>query len=252
MTRFASNMWLEAIDFSKLAIVGGCVLNALCRSPFPDTKNQDVNLVYYVNDVLDFEKTIDTTIVNLNKMDSRDLTNVMKVKKAPGVPSYNVFLNCGIQLNISRQPICQSKNPLSHILHNFDMDICQVGFTAYEILGDKIVSTFPFLEALATKSFVVYSLHAQSPKSVCARIAKYCSRGFYHLEPIGFDGDFNSLMAQEEIPLYRVENLQYIDDDSKIRHATKEFHQSFADNIDTFRLQEKFIHMVYPQLLQHT
>ncbi|CAF4903881.1 unnamed protein product [Rotaria magnacalcarata] len=185
MTRFASNMWLEAIDFSKLAIVGGCVLNALCRSPFPDTKNQDVNLVYYVNDVLDFEKTIDTTIVNLNKMDSRDLTNVMKVKKAPGVPSYNVFLNCGIQLNISRQPICQSKNPLSHILHNFDMDICQVGFTAYEILGDKIVSTFPFLEALATKSFVVYSLHAQSPKSVCARIAKYCSRGFYHLEPIG-------------------------------------------------------------------
>ncbi|CAF1021953.1 unnamed protein product [Rotaria magnacalcarata] len=246
MTRFASNVWLEAIDFSKLAIVGGCVLNALCRSPFPDTKNQDVNLVYYANDVFDFEKTIDSTIANLNKMGSRHLTNVIKVEKVPGASSYNVFLHCGIQLNISRPSIGESKNPLSHILHNFDMDICQVAFT-----GDKIVSTFPFLEALATKSFVVYTLHAQSPKHVCARIAKYCNRGFYHLEPIRFDGDFNSSMAQEEIPLYRVEHLQYIDDDGEIRHATKEFHRSLVDNIDTFRLQEKFMHMVCPQLLQY-
>ena len=118
-------------------------------------------------------------------------------------------------------------------------------------LGDKIVSTFSFLQALATKSFIVYSLHAQSPKHLCTRIAKYCNRGFNFLVAIDFDGDFDSLMAQEEIPLYRVEHLQYIDDDGEIQFATKEFYRSFVDNVDTFRLQEKFMHMVCPQLLQY-
>ncbi|CAF4735612.1 unnamed protein product [Rotaria sp. Silwood1] len=117
------------------------------------------------------------------------------------------------------------------------MDICQVAFT-----GDKIVSTFPFLQALATKSFIVYSLHARSPKHLCTRIAKYCNRGFNLLEPLDFDGDFDSLMIQEEIPLHRVEHQQYIDDDGEIQLATKEFHRSFLNNVDTFRLQEKFMY----------
>lgn len=118
-------------------------------------------------------------------------------------------------------------------------------------LGDKIVSTFPFLQALATKSFIVYSLHARSPKHLCTRLAKYCNRGFNLLEPIEFDGDFDSLMIQEEVPLYRVEHQQYIDDDGEIQFATKEFHRSFLNNVDTFRLQEKFMCMVCPQLLQY-
>ncbi len=79
-------------------------------------------------------------------------------------------------------------------------------------LGDKIVSKFLFLEALATKLFIVYNLHAQILKHVCTRIAKYCKRGFELLEPI----DFDSLMAQDEIPLYRIEYQQYIDEDGKI------------------------------------
>jgi hypothetical protein len=118
-------------------------------------------------------------------------------------------------------------------------------------LGGKIVSTFPFLQALATKSFIIYNLHARSPKYLCTRIEKYCNRGFKFLQPIDFDGDFDSLMAQEEIPLYRVEHEQYIDDDGEIRIATKEFRRGFLNNIDTFRLQEKFMHMVCPQLLEY-
>ena len=92
---------------------------------------------------------------------------------------------------------------------------------------------FPFLQALATKSFIVHSLHARSPKHLCARIAKYCHLGFNFLLPIGFNGDFDSLMSQE-IPLYRVEHVQYIDDDGKIHLSTKEFRRSFVDNVDTF------------------
>ena len=116
-------------------------------------------------------------------------------------------------------------------------------------LGDKITSTFPFLQALATRSFIVYSLHAESPKHLCTRIAKYCKRGFSLLVPVDFDGDFESMMAQEETPIYRVEHQQYIDDDDEIHIATKEFYRIFARNIDTFRLQEKFMSIVCPQLL---
>ncbi|CAF1321492.1 unnamed protein product [Adineta steineri] len=244
INRFSSNLWLDAIDFSKWAIVGGCVLNALCCSPFPDTTQQDVNLVYYNDDILNFKKSIDVTVDKLNKMVSQDLMNEIKVEKIPGKSAYNVFLPCQVRLNFTWSPIEKSKNPLSHILHNFDMDICQVAF-----IGDKIVSTFPFLQALSTRSFIVYTLHARSPKHLFTRIEKYCYRGFNLLEPIDFDGDFEFLMAQEEIPLYRVEYQHYIDDEGEIQIATTEFRRPFLNNVDTFRLQEKFMHMVCPQLL---
>jgi hypothetical protein len=127
-TRFSSVLWLEAIDFSKLVIAGGCVLNALCRSPFSDTKEQDVNLIYYADNTSDFETIVQTTVNILNKIISPDLTNVIKMEKVPRASSYNVVLPCNVQLNFSTST-GNSKQPLSHILHNFDMDICQVAFT---------------------------------------------------------------------------------------------------------------------------
>ena len=133
ITRFSSDVWLGAIDFSKWIVVGGCVLNALCQSPFSDTKHQDINLVYYVNDILDFKKSIDVTVNNLNKIVSQGSMDEIKVEKIPGTPDYNVFLPCHIRLNFAWTGIGNSKNPLSHILHNFDMDICQVAFTGKSV-----------------------------------------------------------------------------------------------------------------------
>lgn len=127
--RFLSHVWLEAIDFSKWAIVGGCVLNALCRSAFPDTKQQDINLVYFVNDALGFKKSIDITVNNLNKIASQYSPKEIKVERIPGTPDYNVLLPCHVRLNFTWTNTLNAKNPLSFILHNFDMDICQVAFT---------------------------------------------------------------------------------------------------------------------------
>jgi hypothetical protein len=127
-TRFASDSWLQAIDFSKWAVVGGCVLNALCQSPFADTKQQDVNLVYYADDALDFKKSIDMTIGHLHKITSEDLRNEIRIERILGTPDYNVFLPCQVRLKFAWAGAANSTNPLSHILHNFDMDICQVAF----------------------------------------------------------------------------------------------------------------------------
>lgn len=122
-------MWLDAIDFSKLAIAGGCVLNALRLSPFVDTKEQDVNLIYCGNDSFDFERTINVTVKNLKKISKLDSMNHIEIEQIPGAPRYNVLLPCHVRLNFIWTPIHNSEKPLSHILHNFDMDICQVAFT---------------------------------------------------------------------------------------------------------------------------
>ena len=128
VTRFTSDAWIGAIDFSKWVIVGGCVLNALCRLPFPDTKQQDINFVYYRNDILDFKKSIDLFVSNLKKLVSQDMQNEIKMERIPGTPDYNVFLSRHIRLKFAWTNIGNSKYPVSHILHNFDMDICQVAF----------------------------------------------------------------------------------------------------------------------------
>ncbi|CAF0877870.1 unnamed protein product [Adineta ricciae] len=174
--RFSSALWLEAIDFSKFIIVGGCVLNSLCKLPFHDTKDQDINLIYYINSLSDFEVTVQR---------------------------------------------------------------------------DKIISTFPFLQALATRSFIVYNLYGESPKHLCTRISKYCNRGFDLLLPIGFDGDLKSMMKQEDIPFYRIESKKYIDDEGEVHTSTTETYRGFMYNVDTFRLQEKFMLNVCPKLLEY-
>ncbi len=127
--RFSSVLWLEAIDFSKFVIAGGCVLNALCKLPFPDTKGQDVNLIYYTDNLSDFEITVQNTIDDLKKIISSNPTNAIKIEKVPGSSCYNVFLPCNVRLNFSTISVGNSKQTISHILHNFDIDISQVAFT---------------------------------------------------------------------------------------------------------------------------
>ena len=105
------------------------------------------------------------------------------------------------------------------------------------------------MQALRTKTFIVYNLHARTPKHICRRIKKVCDRGFCLLEPTNFDGNFDVLMAQEETPLYRSEQCPYIDDDGELHIATTEYHRMPIDNMDIYQSQEAFIASVCPELL---
>lgn len=128
-TRFSSAQWLEMIDFTKFSIVGGCLVNALSYSAFLDTRQQDINLIYSASNGTDFETAVMDTINKLKKLIPQHLLHEIKTEKVPGSLRYDVFLPCGVKLNFLYTPINNSKYPLSHILHNFDMDICQVAFT---------------------------------------------------------------------------------------------------------------------------
>ena len=82
-------------------MVGGCVLNVLCRLPFLDTKQQDINLVYYKNDILDFEKSIDFVVNNVKKLISQDIRNQIIIERISGTPDYNVFLLHHVRLKFT-------------------------------------------------------------------------------------------------------------------------------------------------------
>lgn len=133
---------------------------------------------------------------------------------------------------------------------NYSVDVCEdaefIGIVFY-LSGDRIISTFAFLQAVATRTFVAYSLAGDAPKHVCNHIQKYCARGFTLLEPVTFDGDFDELTEQSEIPLHRIERTDYLDDDGELQTAFTEFWRQPSKNIDTFSLQEAFVNEVFKQ-----
>ena len=56
-------------------------------------------------------------------------------------------------------------------------------------------------------------------------------------------------MAQEEIPIYRIEHDNFMDEDDEIRIITREFVRLPQFNVDTYQVQEAFIDIVAPEFL---
>lgn len=142
--RFSSPEWLDAINFSKFIIVGGCVVNALCDTPFPDTKQQDINLFYLAYDGTNCEADMKDTIDQLEKMCSKYSKHKIKVERLPGTLDCTVFLPCGIRLNFAVRYIYNSENSISHIIHNLDVDLSQVAYTGTFVHFDCIIKTIFF------------------------------------------------------------------------------------------------------------
>ncbi|CAF1071091.1 unnamed protein product [Adineta ricciae] len=132
--RFLSDTWLSAIDFSKLVIIGGSVLNALCTLPFPDTQEQDINLIYFSGDWSNFEETVLSTAAKLKEINQNKFTVDIEVKKNLGSCSYDLYLPHGVKLNLKFSPANNSNYPMSHILYELDIDICQVAYNGLFLL----------------------------------------------------------------------------------------------------------------------
>jgi hypothetical protein len=143
--RFLSDTWIEAIDFEKLIIVGGCVVNALCQLPFPDAREQDINIINISNSLADSKKAIENVIQQLRIISSQYSHHQVKVEELSGPWHYNIFLPCGIKLNFTRVHAQCSANAISRMLYNFNMDVCQVAFTGNFISNMLGVSIFMLL-----------------------------------------------------------------------------------------------------------
>ena len=87
----------------------------LCRTPFPDTKKQDINLIYYADVTSDFENAIRTTVNSSNEMLSEDLKKHIKVGSIPRTAHDHVFLLCNVTSNFCREFTSNWKKHYCHI-----------------------------------------------------------------------------------------------------------------------------------------
>lgn len=114
-------------------------------------------------------------------------------------------------------------------------------------LGSHVVCTFAFLQAIATTSFMCYSMHGAMGKSVCNRIIRYCERGFIFLEPQEFDdGFYSDIMAGIVLEEKKEEVKEIVDDDGDIQIITIAYepHRWPLPNVDPHLLQENFIERI--------
>ncbi|CAF1590784.1 unnamed protein product [Rotaria magnacalcarata] len=133
-------------------------------------------------------------------------------------------------------------NPMSFVLHSSDIDISQVAFT-----GSHVFCTIAFLQAIATNSFICYTMHGDMERSICERIIRYCQRGFVFLEPQEFDNAlYIDIMARNVLKEKREETREIMNDDGEIQiiTITYEPRQFPYPNVDSHRLQETFIEQI--------
>ena len=127
--RFKSSVWIEAIDFTRFHISGGCIVNCLCKQPFPDTIIEKVDINFNGNSFDEFDEAVNSAFVNLASILSKNdrHLNATLVKKNKSV--YNAILPFEIKLRFNFKDIPENTNPVSFVLHCSDLDISQVAFT---------------------------------------------------------------------------------------------------------------------------
>ncbi|CAF0869286.1 unnamed protein product [Adineta steineri] len=237
--RFKLFTWIKAIDFNKFHISGGCIVNCLCKHPFSDTVIEMVDINFNGNSFHEFNDAVHNIYVDLMKIMSEKnySPNTTLVKKSNG--GYIIELPFNIQLQFNFKNVPNNTNPISYVLHSSDIDVSQVAFT-----GTRLFCTFAFLQAIATKSFICYTMHATMMKNICERIIRYCHRGFIFLESHDFDDTlYGDIMNNDDLEENRVETKEIIDDDGEVQIMTTTYgtHRWPLPTIDSYLLQEAFI-----------
>ncbi|CAF4109602.1 unnamed protein product [Adineta steineri] len=164
-------------------------------------------------------------------------------KKANG--SYIIILPFNITLQFNYKDVPIGTDPVSYVLHSSDLDITQVA-----LKGSQLLCTFAFLQAVATKSFICYTMHANMEKSICNRIIRYCQRGFTFLEPYEFDSLlYIDIMNGTILEESREETREIMDEDGEIQIVTTTYYPRKwpLPNIDTYQLQENFMKQISSQ-----
>ncbi|CAF1364671.1 unnamed protein product [Rotaria sordida] len=112
-TRFMSPMWIEAIDFTKFHISGGCIVNSLCKQPFPDTALEQVDINFNGNSFSEFEGAVANVFSNLTSILSKNdhRLRATLIKKSSSI--YTAILPFDIKLRFNFKDVPEKTNPVS-------------------------------------------------------------------------------------------------------------------------------------------
>ncbi|CAF1482333.1 unnamed protein product [Rotaria magnacalcarata] len=127
--RFKSSVWIEAIDFTKFHISGGCIVNSLCEQPFPDTNIEQIDINFNGNSFNEFDEVVANVFANLTLILSKNGHHLSAklIKKSSSI--YNAILPFDIKLKFNFKDVPEITNPVSFVLHSSGIDISQVAIT---------------------------------------------------------------------------------------------------------------------------
>jgi hypothetical protein len=128
-SRFKSSVWIEAIDFTQFHISGSCIVNSLCKQPFPDTGIEQVYINFKGNSFNEFGNAVADVFAKLTSILSKNDHHLSAtlIKKSSSI--YNAILPFDIKLRFNFKDVPERTDPVSYVLHCSDLDISQVVFT---------------------------------------------------------------------------------------------------------------------------
>ena len=126
--RFCGRQWLKGVDFSKFAIIEGSILNSLCRTPFADTNDQRVNLLYCADNYQGFTEAVTIMISRLRVLERNCMDVAISIDRVRDGTSAVALPLSNVTLEVRKVTLNNSINPLSYSLHNLHIDIIQVAF----------------------------------------------------------------------------------------------------------------------------
>ena len=127
-SRFKCSTWIEAIDLTQFHISGGCVVNCLCKQPFPDTSTEPVDVNFNGDSFDQFDDAVALVFANLTSImlkNGRALATL--IKQNNGV--YRVSLSSDVVLHFIFKGVTEDVDRISHVLHGSDLDVSQAAFT---------------------------------------------------------------------------------------------------------------------------
>ena len=226
--------------------------------PFVDTDSEAVDINFNGNSVAQFDDAVIEIFAKLTSVASNNGHMCpMLAKKSNG--TYSVVLPSQVQLRFIHKDVSGNGDPINYVLHSSDLDISQVAWTGETSrrrekkiersfdsfpTGSHVLCTFAFLQAVATKSFVCYTMHGDMDRSIYDRIVRYSQRGFVFLQPTPFDNQlYANIMVHTVSEDIVEESRQIMNDDGEIDTVIITYHPRRLPfpNIDTHRLQETFI-----------
>jgi hypothetical protein len=128
-SRFKSSVWIEAIDFAKFHISGGCIVNSLCKQPFSDTSIEQVDINFNGNSFNEFDDAVANVFTNLTSTLSENGHRLSTSLIKKGSSIYNAILPFDIKLHFDFKDVPEKTDSVSYVLHCSDLDVSQVAFT---------------------------------------------------------------------------------------------------------------------------
>jgi hypothetical protein len=125
---FKCSTWIEAIDFKKFHISGGCILHGLRNQMLPGAPNTPIDINFNGDSLDEFEDAVLTVFYNLASVLLKKGQSYATLNKTND-GAFSVQLPFDVKLLFIFKDIPGTTDPVSYVLHSSDIDISQIAFT---------------------------------------------------------------------------------------------------------------------------